>query len=137
MRPRTSNLQGNFLEVSPEEFNAVDEIIVPFKGKLLLCQYMPKNPHKWDFKVWGRRGVFGFLSDCDIYRGKSNKKISSDFEMSSQVIETFRESLPSGHNFKIFAEKFFISLALVDEFKKSAMYFLKTVRILRLKTCLR
>ena len=33
LRPWNSSLQQNFLEVSPEEFNVVDEIMVPFKGK--------------------------------------------------------------------------------------------------------
>ena len=33
LRPRISELRGNFLKVTPEEYNPVNEIMVPFKGK--------------------------------------------------------------------------------------------------------
>ena len=69
-----SSLRQNFLEISPEKFNAVDEIMVPFKGKSILRQHMPKKPHKWGFKIWGRSDVSGLLYDFDICQGKSNKK---------------------------------------------------------------
>ena len=60
------------LQVSWEEYHVVDEIMVPFKGKSLLPQYMPKKPHKWGFKLWARSGVSGFLYDYDIYQSKVN-----------------------------------------------------------------
>ena len=41
-----SNLRGDFLEVSPEEFNAVDEIMILFKRKSILQQNMPKKSNK-------------------------------------------------------------------------------------------
>ena len=55
--------------------------------------------------------------------------------MSLQVVKSLCESLTSGHNLKIFADNFFTSIALVDEFKTRAMYFVGTVRIRRLKNC--
>ena len=48
--------------------------MVPFKGKSILRQHMPKKPHKWGFKIWGRSDVSGVLYDFDICQGKSNKK---------------------------------------------------------------
>ena len=92
-------------------------------------------PPKWGFKIWGRNGVSGFLYDFDVYKGRSNKKVSDDLGMSSQVVKSLCESLPSGYNFKIFADNFFTCLPIVDEFKKSAMYFVGTVGISRLKNC--
>ena len=133
--PWISSLRQNFLDVSPDEFNTADEIMFPFKGKSILRHYMSKRPHKWGFKIWGRKGVFGFLCDFDIYQGRSNKKVSSDLGMSSEIVKTLCKSHPSEHNFKIFADNFFTSLALADELKKSAMYFVRTVRITRLKNC--
>ena len=135
LRPWISSLRQNFLDVSPDEFNTADEIMFPFKGKSILRHYMSKRPHKWGFKIWGRKGVFGFLCDFDIYQGRSNKKVSSDLGMSSEIVKTLCKSHPSEHNFKIFADNFFTSLALADELKKSAMYFVRTVRITRLKNC--
>ena len=60
------------LQVSWEEYHVVHEIMVPFRGKSLLRQYMSKKTHKWGFKLWTRSGVSGFLYDYDIYQGKAN-----------------------------------------------------------------
>ena len=35
LRPWLSCLRGQFLLVSPEEYQSVDEIMVPFKGKIV------------------------------------------------------------------------------------------------------
>ena len=51
LKPWLSSLKENFLKVSPEEFESVDEIVVLFKGKSSLRQYMPAKPHKWGFKL--------------------------------------------------------------------------------------
>ena len=67
------------------------------------------------FKVWGRIGVSGFLYHFDIYQGRINEKTSNDLGISSEVDKSLCEILPSGHNFKSFADNFFTSLALVDE----------------------
>ena len=51
LRSWLSSLRENFLKVSPEEFRSADEIMVPFKGKSSLRQYMPAKPHKWGLKL--------------------------------------------------------------------------------------
>ena len=51
LRPWIPSLQGNFVEVSPEGFNTVDEVMVPFKEKSIFRQYMPKKSHKWGIKI--------------------------------------------------------------------------------------
>lgn len=37
---------------SPDEHIAIDEMIIPFKGRSGLKQYMKAKPKKWGFKVW-------------------------------------------------------------------------------------
>ena len=63
IRSWLENLRQNFLKVSPDKFNSVDEIMVLFKGKSYLRQYLPNKRHKWGFKISGRSGVSGFLYD--------------------------------------------------------------------------
>ena len=69
--PWLNELHQNLLDVTPEEYNSVDEIMVPFKGKSLLRQHMPGKPHKWGFKLWGRCGMSGFLYYFDVYQGSN------------------------------------------------------------------
>ena len=44
-------------------------------------------------------------------------------------------SLPSGHNFKAFADNFFTSLPLLDVLKERAIWFARTIRISRVNNC--
>lgn len=46
VRSWISNLQSNFLEITPIEYYAVDEIMVFFKGQSIMRQYMPNKPDK-------------------------------------------------------------------------------------------
>ena len=104
LHPWISTLRENFLMVTPEEYHAVDEIMVPFKGKSLMRQYMPNKPHKWGFKIWGRSGVSGYLYDFDIYQGKTNDVDTHNLGVSAGVVIKMASSLPDGHNFKLFAD---------------------------------
>ena len=112
LRPWLNDLRQTFLMVSPEEFQAVDEIMVSFKGKSLLRQYMPNKPHKWGFKLWGRCGVSGYLYDFDVYQEKKESGATSTYGVSGDVVLKMASTLPRGHNFKLFADNFFSSFAL-------------------------
>jgi hypothetical protein len=46
LRPWFKYLKANFLKIPSKEFQSIDEIIVPFKGRSSLKVYMPKKPHK-------------------------------------------------------------------------------------------
>ena len=52
LRPWFESLRTNFLQIPLKEFQSIDEIIVPFKGRSCLKVYMPKKPHKWGFEMW-------------------------------------------------------------------------------------
>ena len=135
LRTRITELRQNFLRVSPEEFHAVDEMMVPFKGKSLLRRYLPKKPHKWRFKIWGRSGISGFLYDFGIYQGKLKSISDTSLGVSADVVINLTSSLPDKHNFKVFADNFFTNLPLIVELRKRNIYFVGTIRGSRMKKC--
>lgn len=49
-----------------EEYHAVDEMMVPSKEQSIIQQYMPNKPHKWDFKIWERKGASGYLHNTAV-----------------------------------------------------------------------
>lgn len=65
----TSTLQ-NTPKIEPEEFNAVDKMIMPFKGHSSLKKYIKNKPHKWGIKVFARAGASGFVYGFDAYVAK-------------------------------------------------------------------
>ena len=111
--------------------------MVPFKGKSLFRQYMPKNPHKLASKLWGRTGISGVLYDFDIYQGKANKgptaDKTSDVGISSSVVVDLYLALPDDHNLKVFADNFFTILPLIMELNKRNIFYVGTIRLPRMK----
>ena len=112
IRPWTSSLQGNFLKVSPEEFQSVYEIMVGFKERSLLRQYMPNKPRKGGFKLWGRSGVSDYFYYFNIYQGKEVKTSNkpTTYGVGESVVIKMCSTLPSGYNFKLFADNYFTTL---------------------------
>ena len=55
-----------FLETN----EAVDEMIISFKGKHSVKMYMPKKPVKWGYKLWG---ISVYVYEFDVLGGKGIK----------------------------------------------------------------
>uniref|UniRef100_A0A087XB13 PiggyBac transposable element-derived protein domain-containing protein n=1 Tax=Poecilia formosa TaxID=48698 RepID=A0A087XB13_POEFO len=130
LRPWLEKLRQRFLSIPPEECHAVDEIMVPFKGKSHLRCYMPGKPHKWGFKMWGRGGQSGYLYDFDVCQGGGNLgQEKSDVGATGDVVLKMTSTLPAGKNHKVFADNFFTHL------KQRGIYYIGTVRMNRVKNC--
>lgn len=52
VRPFIDAIQNNFKSIEPDEYLAVDEIIIPFKGRSSMKQYNKSKPHKWRIKMF-------------------------------------------------------------------------------------
>uniref|UniRef100_A0A3B3SQF8 PiggyBac transposable element-derived protein domain-containing protein n=1 Tax=Paramormyrops kingsleyae TaxID=1676925 RepID=A0A3B3SQF8_9TELE len=136
IRPWLETLRQQFLLIPPEEFHAVDEVMVPFKGKSHLRVYMPSKPHKWGFKMWARAGQSGLLYDFAVFQGPENPDSEkSDVGVSRDVVMKLTSTLPAGQNHKIFADNYFTSVPLVEHLKERGIYYLGTVRMNRVKNC--
>ncbi|CAC5397946.1 unnamed protein product [Mytilus coruscus] len=57
----------------PKRQLSVDEVMVPFKGRLSFKQYMPAKPTKWGIKMWAiAEADTGYVSFCEVYSGRIN-----------------------------------------------------------------
>ena len=92
-------------------------------------------PHKWGFKILGRSGVSCYLYDFDIYQGKTKEVDTNNLGTSANVVFKTASSLPSGCNFKLFAENFFSSLPLIQELEKCKILHVDTIGLPRMKRC--
>lgn len=126
-------MRNRFLEIPPEENHAVDEIMVSFKGKSSLKQYIRDKPNLWGFKLWGRAGASGILYDFDVYQGSSEKAANS-IGVGGDVVLKLCSTLEP-RNYKIFADNYFTSLPLVKALQDRSLWYVGTVRSNRLKGC--
>lgn len=121
LRPWITSLQKNFRAVSSDEFQCVDEIMIAFKGRSLVKQYLPKKPKKWGFKLWGRCTSSGFLHDFEVYQGKGTGLEGNQVPecgLGGNVVLQLSESLPRNQHYKIFADNYFTNFSLAAEIKR-------------------
>ena len=135
IRPWLTALKERCLLTPPEECHAIDEMMVPFKGRSHMKVYMPAKPRKWGFKMWGRAGVSGYLYDFDLHTGAADKSLVSELGVTGDLVMQLASTLPSGVNHKLFADNYFTSLPVVEELQARGIQFLGTVRGNRLKGC--
>ena len=135
VRPFIDSLRKNLSVVEQEEYSAVDEMVIPFKGHNSLKQYIKNKPHKWGIKVFARAGATGFCYDFEIYVGKGTVASESGIGISGDVVLRLTEGLPEGENYKVFMDNWFTSYQLIVELKKKGLLSVGTVRQNRIPGC--
>ena len=116
-----------------EEFQSIDEQIVPTKARAPIWQNLP---YKWGFKIWARCGVNGVLYDFNVYVGKSNDydpDVVRDFGKVGAVVIKLTNTLPSNMNHKVYMENLFSSLKLFKYLKQEGIWCVGTIRGNRLE----
>ena len=120
--------------MTPGENSAIDEMMVFYRGKRSpIRQYIKGKPHPWGFKIWSRAGVDGILYDIDVYQGGSGKR--SGFGQGTDVVLKLTCTLPSGKNYKVFAENLFTSVPLLKKLQERSIHYKGTIRQNRLPGC--
>ncbi|KAB0795811.1 hypothetical protein PPYR_09872, partial [Photinus pyralis] len=123
LRPFLDKLQKNFLSATePEEYQAIDEQIVPLKGRLSIKQYLPKKPKKWGVKLWVRAGVSGYMYRFEVYQGAGGgREAISDFGACGDVIRRLSDDIQH-KNHKLFFDHLFCSVPLLQELKQRKIW---------------
>ncbi len=118
--------------------NAIDEVIVPFKGQTRMKAYIPSKKHKWGIKVWkacdAQSGyMWGFL----IYTGADggNQSISTNlpddagvpWNTGERVVLHFLPQLRKGCI--VFIDNYFTSVRLLLELLKRGVYATGTLNV--------
>ncbi|KAH9379192.1 hypothetical protein HPB48_000223 [Haemaphysalis longicornis] len=111
-----------FSGVDAEEYQSVDEMVIPFKGRSSVRQYLPSKPKRWGFKVWVRAGVSGVNQGTT--GGRSN--VSSEIGTAGVVIR-LSEGLER-KNYKLYADNVFRSMALLSKLREDGIFFAGTCR---------
>ena len=98
----------------PKRQVSVDEVMVPFKGRLSFKQYMPAKPTKWGIKMWAlAEASTGYMTHCRIYSGKSHLPAQG---LGSQVVKTcIEKSNLAGQGYHVYMDNFFTSPALLED----------------------
>lgn len=128
--PFSSLLKARFQRMyMPTRNNAIDEAMIPFKGRSGVKQYMPKKPIKRGIKVWVRAdSENGFFCDFDVYVGAS---ASPEKGLGARVVKKLTRSLV-GKNYHVYCDNFFSGVDLFADLQTEGIYACGTLRSNRL-----
>jgi len=135
IRPYIDAIQNNFKMIAPEEFTAIDEIIIPFKGRSVMKQYNKSKPHKWGIKMFALASKSGIIHDFEIYVGKSTIKSSTKMGLSGDIVIRLSDILPKHKNYKLSFDNWFTSYNLILHLKSLGILSVGTVRSNRIAGC--
>jgi len=130
VRPVIDILHESFhAATSTSEHIAIDEMMVPFKGKSYLKQYLKSKPKKWGFKIWVQASTNGYVHCFEMYQGASISKRSEFGPIGDTVINLCHAI--HGNNHKLFMDNLFTSVPLLRKLRSFNIYVLGTLRINR------
>lgn len=130
-----SHLKENFLAaVSPERNLSIDEMMVPFKGRSSMKQYIKSKPHKWGFKIWVIAGATGYVYDFEIYQGSTYTEQVVDEQMGvvANVVLRLASHFQS-KNHCIYFDNLFTTIPLLVKLREMGIYATGTIRSNRLQ----
>ncbi|XP_039275920.1 piggyBac transposable element-derived protein 3-like [Nilaparvata lugens] len=136
IRPFVNAVRENMKKVEPEEKCSVDEMIIPFKGRSKMKQYIKNKPHKWGIKVFAIASQSGIVHDFEVYVGKGTvKSTNNKLGLSGEIVVRLSEVIPKFQNYKLFCDNWFTSYHLICELKVRGILAVGTVRSNRLCGC--
>lgn len=135
VQPIISAVLERCKNLSLEENLCIDEQIIPFKGTLKFKQYIKGKPTPWGIKVYLLCGASGLVHNAIIYEGKSTplkEDLTKLYGIAGAVVIQLCEIIPSGQNYKLFADNFFTSVQIIKGLKEKQIFYAGTVRKNRL-----
>lgn len=134
VRPLLSHVQENLAKLTEREHSAVDEQMIPFKGRSSLKQYIKNKPHKWGIKVFTRASSDGVMHQFQVYVGAAT---CTDFGLgfSGNIVQHLCQNLPKNENYKVLTDNYFSSIALAVALKEAGIFMVGTIRSDRMKSC--
>ena len=116
---------------NPSKNLAIDKVIVPFKGRVIFRQYIPKKRKCFGIKIFKLCDATGYTYDMKVYLGKDRQRMVQHLTAThATVTELTRKIEGRGH--KLYMDNFFSSPELFDDLAKKQIGSLTLFVILKI-----
>ncbi|KAA8578243.1 hypothetical protein FQN60_018606, partial [Etheostoma spectabile] len=113
IRPLVTHLTLKLQTIPMGEKLAVDEQMVPFKGRNRLKQYLPSKPKRWGYKILILARSDGVPHNFEIYTGRVVQPPElPDVGASGNVVLRLAQPIPTQQNYKLFFDNWFTMTTL-------------------------
>ncbi len=123
-------MNNNFVKLwSPSRHQSIDESMVLFKGRHSIKQYNLMKPIKRGYKLWCRAEMSGYLSEFQVYQGKTESK-SSDSQslgLGGRVVMDLSEKIHN-KNHVLWFDNFFSGVELLEKLGSEGTHACGTIR---------
>ena len=126
VRTVLDSIRKSFLaNFNPHMENAIDEAMVPFKGRSSLKQYVPLKPVRRGFKIWVRAdSVNGYVCDFSVYTGREEEVVR---DLGAKVVKRLVQPLAGG-NYHVYFDNYFSTVKLFEDLLENGVYACGTFR---------
>ena len=101
-------------EYVPDREVAIDECMVPFRGRLGFKQYHKDKPIKWGIKVWiMAESKTGYNYNFDVYVGKEASETAPNIGLTSKVVLKLTQPLYD-KGYHVYFDRFYTSPDLLQ-----------------------
>ena len=116
IRPLITHMERKFASLYyPGKNLAVDESMMPWKGRLQFKQYIPSKPYRYGIKIYFLCDADnGYVSRLKIYTGKEGNRPETDHD--GNVVHKLSQDF-HGKGHCIYMDNFFTSIPLFDELR--------------------
>lgn len=120
-----SHLNSRYKEImQPGKIIAIDETMIPFRGRLGFRQYIPGKRHKYGVKVFKMCDQKGYTHSLSIYQGKNDANSKS--LATNVVMQLCEEYLDHGRI--VVTDNFYTSLPLATDLLNRKTHTVGTLR---------
>ena len=106
---------------------AVDEIIVPFKGRVIFILYIPKKHKRFGIKLYKLCDSKVYTYNMTVYLGKDRKRVTTSMTATHANVTGLAARIEHVGQ-KLYMNSFFSSPALVDDLHTKTINYCGTVR---------
>ena len=133
-------LQRRFRTIyTPEQHIAIDEGMVPWKGRLSFRQYLPNKPDRFGIKLYQlSESKSGYICDFEVYTGKDFDPNPDSDEEDKQlghsynaVLGLLRNNNLLGKGYTVYTDNYYSSPTLFDKLRSEDTTAVGTVRLTR------
>lgn len=133
MRPLMSMLNERYLNhASLEEHLCVDESMAPYYGRHGAKQFIRCKPVRFGYKFWSLCDRLGYLVQFEPYQSHQYDK---SLGLGASVVIDLMAELPDHIPFKIYGDRFFSSLNLVEALRSHGYGYSGTIMANRMEHC--
>jgi hypothetical protein len=112
---------------NPSENLAFDEVIIPFKGRVIFKQYIPKKRKRFGIKIFKLCEATGYAYDMKLYLGKDRLRTAQHVTATHATVAELMRKI-EGRGNKLYMDNFFSSPELFNDLVTKQIQCCGTVR---------